>query len=190
MADFDKAFRVTIIGNEGGYNPGIGEKETYMGIDRGANPAWPGWRIIDVYKLNNSGIRTPRLNMLLSQNLVLQTNIQKFYKTNYWNTVKLDNVTDQQLANNLFDCSVNQGEGLARRFMQEACNVVIEATKSIIRPLVLDHVIGAQTLGTFNALPLAELNTELNVLRLTSYKEDAGWAEWSEVWVKRLISYK
>jgi hypothetical protein len=50
MADYTKAFKITIIGNEGGYNPGIGEKETYMGIDRGANPHWPGWLIIDGIK--------------------------------------------------------------------------------------------------------------------------------------------
>ena len=119
MADFLTAYAITILKNEGGYNPGTGEKETYRGIDRGANPDWLGWRIIDVYKRDNPGANTAKMNVILSQNNALQIYIQKFFKADYWDVVNLDQVTDQQLANNLFDCSVNQGEGMARKFMQE-----------------------------------------------------------------------
>lgn len=80
MSDFILAYKVTILGNEGGYNPGIGEKETYMGIDRGANPSWNGWKVIDTIKQNNPGLTTAKMNLLLSQNIALQSIIEKFYK--------------------------------------------------------------------------------------------------------------
>ena len=189
MADFIKAYQITILGNEGGYNPGIGEKETYRGVDRGANPKWDGWPIIDSIKKNNPNLSIGKMNMLLSQNIALQHNIEKFYKTNYWDAVNLDNVTDQQLANNLFDCSVNQGEGRARRFMQMACNYVAASQKSTIKSLIIDGQIGSATLLAFNALPAASLNAEINQEREASYRTDAGYTEWGKVWAKRLIAY-
>jgi lysozyme family protein len=189
MADFTKAYKITILGNEGGYNPGIGEKETYRGIDRGANPQWGGWPIIDDIKKSNPNLNTGKMDMLLFQNISLQSNIEKFYKANYWDIVNLDNVTDQQLANNLFDCSVNQGTGRARQFMQIACNYVIASQKSTIKPLIIDKQIGPATLFAFNSLPPAMLNTEINIEREASYRTDAGYAEWAKVWAKRLINY-
>jgi hypothetical protein len=189
MADFTKAYKITILGNEGGYNPGIGEKETYRGVDRGANPHWSGWLIIDDIKRNNPNLSTGKMDILLSQNIALQANIEKFYKANYWDTVNLDSVTDQQLANNLFDCSVNQGEGRARRFMQIACNYVITSYKSTIKPLIIDNQIGQTTLLAFNSLPPTMLNAEINLEREASYRTDAGYAEWAKVWAKRLIPY-
>ncbi|WP_158993476.1 glycosyl hydrolase 108 family protein [Mucilaginibacter sp. L196] len=189
MADFGIAFRITILGNEGGYNPGIGEKETYRGIDRGANPGWAGWKIVDVYKRDNPGTSEAKLNVLLSQNNALQLNIQQFYKEGYWDVVNLDKAIDQQLANNLFDCSVNQGEGMARKFMQLACNQVMTYTHSTLKMLVVDRVIGPATLAAFNSLPPADLMQEINVERLNSYKLDAGWNEWNHVWEKRLLNY-
>jgi len=189
MADFQQAFKITILGNEGGYNTGIGEKETYMGIDRGANPTWNGWINIDVIKKNNPRLTTSKINLLLSQNISLQSSIEKFYKTNYWDTVNLDNVKDQQLANNLFDCSVNQGEGTARRIMQTACNYVLRAVKVAIKPLIVDGKIGKLTLAVFNNLPPAKLNAEINAEREASYRSDKDYAAWGKVWEQRLKPY-
>jgi lysozyme family protein len=189
MADFITAFKITILGNEGGYNPGIGEKETYMGIDRGANPGWDGWNSIDAIKKNNPGLSTGKMNLILSQNLGLQANIEKFYKANYWDTVSLDNVKDQQLANNVFDCSVNQGTGLAGKFMQVACNYVITAYKVAVKPLIIDRQVGRLTLAVFNGLPAAQLNAEINAEREASYRSDSQYAEWGKVWEKRLKQY-
>lgn len=192
MADFTKAYKITILGNEGGYNPGIGEKETYAGVDRGANPNWSGWRTIDNVKAANNGmISAARMNMLLATNTQLQNNLAIFYEKNYWDTVKLDDVTDQQLANNLFDCSVNQGEGLARRFMQVACNELIENSGgSSVAPLIIDHLIGPDTLKAFNLLPAEQLMQQINSLREASYRQDEDFKEWGKVWLKRLVKYE
>jgi lysozyme family protein len=129
------------------------------------------------------------MNLVLSQNLSLQAGIEKFYKANYWDTVNLDKVKDQQLANNLFDCSVNQGEGLARKLMQLACNYVIATVKVAIKPLIVDRQIGPATINTFNQLPPALLNAEINAEREASYRADSQYAEWGKVWKKRLKQY-
>lgn len=189
MADFTEAYKITILQNEGGYNPGKGEKETYRGIDRGANPNWKGWQIVDACKKANLGISEIKLNLLLSQNNALQLNIQLFYKKNYWDVISLDKVSDQQLANNLFDCSVNQGSGMAAKSMQVACNYTIEVTKSSIKELAVDKNIGLATLDAFNSLPALRLNTEINAEREASYRTDAGYAQWGKVWAKRLLTY-
>jgi lysozyme family protein len=188
MADFIKAFKITILGNEGGYNPGIGEKETYMGIDSGATPHWDGWKIIDQVK-SNPGISIHKMNLLLNSDNALQQNIHNFYQINYWNPLKLNQVNDQQIANNLFDCSVNQGEGLARKLMQLACNSVIAFSQTTAKPLVIDKQIGSVTLSAINALPAAKIYAAIDAERQASYRMDSGYAEWGKVWEKRLIPY-
>jgi lysozyme family protein len=190
MANFQISFQKTIIGNEGGYNPGIGEHETYKGIDRGANPRWSGWAVIDRVKQNNPGAAVSELNALFAQNTALQSNIWSFYKANYWDVVNLDNVNDQQLANNLFDCSVNQGSGEACKFLQLACNAVISDTQSDIAHLTVDRIIGHGSLNAINTLPPANIMAEINAERTASYRLDSGYAEWGKVWISRLNQYQ
>jgi len=190
MADFQTAFKITILGNEGGYNPGIGERETYKGIDRGANPGWSGWKIIDALTDANPHLSVDEVNEALAKNSELQANIAAFYRINYWQPVALDAVNDQQLANNLFDCSVNQGEGLARKFMQQACNVVIGESNSLLKTLVVDKQIGPETLNAVNTLPASKLMDAINSLRLASYQDDSEFSEWGSIWEKRLLKYK
>lgn len=194
MAEFLPAYRRTVLGFEKGYNPGIGEKETYMGIDRGANPNWSGWHIIDNIKKANPNISAARMNMILATNKQLQDNIISFFKAGYWDTCNLDKIADQQLANNIFDCSVNQGSGRACRFMQIACNYVIHALPNDdllkkLRPLVIDGQVGIATISAFNALPPADLNKEINSERDASYRQDKGYSMWGKVWEHRLTDY-
>lgn len=188
MADFNKAFAIT-KGNEGGYNPGIGEKETYEGIDRGANPNWPGWKLIDQIKHDHPGITVKEMNTILGSNIELQADIQKFYKLNYWDPFQGDKIKDQQVANNLFDCSVNQGEGIARRFMQQACNDVITNTNSRLPRLALDGVIGPATLASLNSLSALKLNFLINQYREERYRDSEGFAAHGAVWLSRLKRY-
>jgi len=189
MADFSKAYDITIYGNEGGYDPGVDENETYRGIDRGENPGWNGWQIIDVYKRDYPLASVAKMNVLLNGNNILQQKIVSFYKANYWDAVNLDKVNNQQLANNLFGCSVNQGSGLACRFMQHACNTVINQAQSALAPLAIDLQIGPATLNAFNQLPADQLNAAINTEREASYRKDAGFAQWGQVWLKRLKNY-
>jgi lysozyme family protein len=189
MADFEKAYKITILANEGGYNPGKGEKETYMGIDRGANPHWSGWPLIDKIKADHPGITAHEMNIVLGGNAGLQADIKNFYKAGYWDTVKLDQVKDQQLANNLFDCSVNQGSGIACKFMQQACNTVIDSSAAKLPKLAVDLNPGIKTLSSLNSLPPAKIMNAINMLRSERYHQSNGFTEWGHVWLNRLTSY-
>jgi lysozyme family protein len=189
MADFKKAFAIT-MGNEGGYSfdaqdPG---GETYKGISRVYNPHWGGWAYIDQVKQQNPGATHLQLSKLLAANADLQANIQDFYKAGYWDTFKGDLVKDQQLANNMFDCSVNQGD-ISRFIMQDACNAVMEQVGSPMPRLAVDGAIGTRTVSTFNSLSYPKLNVAINQLRTEHWEKDSDWPIYKNVWLARLKNY-
>jgi lysozyme family protein len=133
------------------------------------------------------------MNSVLSQNPAFQADIARFFKSDYWDPLKLDQVSDQQIANNLFDCSVNQGEGLARLFMQRAANFVIDDKKLVYPLLKVDGAIGPETLKRIGQLchdAPAALMQNINVKREASYRSDKQWLQWGKVWVARLVPYK
>lgn len=190
MADFNLTWP-KIKDNEGGYNPGDKTiNETYMGIDRGYNPKWEGWKIIDSLKPRS----TTAMNTALRSNIPLQSAITKFYKINYWDTVRLSDINDQQVADNLMDCSVNQGTGISTRNMQFACNGVIMHEGMKLTPLIVDGAIGAKTLAMVNILPSELVFNEINTLRRNRYLDIANKNPnkkvWLKTWLNRLVAYK
>jgi len=114
MADFDIAFKKVII-FEGGYIDDKDDKggETKFGISKRSFP--------------NIDIRELTLN-----------NAKQIYKENYWNKIKGDLIDDQDIANNIFDCSVNCGSSTSIRLLQKVINVKI------------DGILGSITLGSLN----------------------------------------
>lgn len=187
MADFTIAYRKTVLGNEGGYNPGIGENETYMGIDRAMNKHWSGWQIIDHIKAAMPGVSVARMNMLLNTNAQLQSNIATFYKVNYWDTMRLDDINDQQVANNLFDGSVNPCIEPAAKVFQMACNEVKQGC------LKEDGVIGSASIACINSLDAKHVFDIINAIREGNYRQEVvinpHKKQWLPVWLKRLIEY-
>jgi lysozyme family protein len=106
MADFLIAHKRT--GRyEGGYanDPQDRGGETYKGIARIMHSKWPGWNIIDEYKRTfgplkrGQTIPDPRLTELELQ----------FYRTEFWNKIRGDEIFDQDIANMIYDDAVNAG---------------------------------------------------------------------------------
>lgn len=177
MADFNSADQIRKA-NEGLYNPGgRGIAETYAGIDRKANPNWHGWAVIDSHK----PALTPAMNLALSHDKQLQADIINFYVNNYWNPLKLSQVVDQNIANNLYDCAVNQGVGIAAKFMQRAAGVPV------------DGIVGPKTLAVINLGNYENVYNEINKLRLERYINTANsnpdFKQWLPVWKRRLVPY-
>lgn len=188
MANFDPAYKITVFGNEGFYNPGNGEAETYEGLDRSQHPNNPIWPIIDGYKKQNPGITVRQMNAFLAANTTIQASIHAYYKSDFWDDMRLDGVDDQQVANNLFDCNINPCIESAHRVMQEACNRVKPGS------LVIDGKIGPATIACVNMLNTISLNTAINNIREANYRErvkrSPNMAPWLSVWLRRLVSYK
>lgn len=173
MADFSISYGITNA-NEGGYDPGTNEAETAMGVDRSQNPHWSGWQIVDSYKPCN----TAEMNHNLRNNPDFAEALRNFYKPNYWDVLKLDLITDQPIANNLYDCSVNQGSGIAARFMQQAAGATA------------DGIVGQQTLNAVNAGDAEAIYNKINELRKERYENTHNFAGWGHVWLSRLTPYE
>lgn len=119
MAEFAKAFEKT-MGHEGGYvhDPDDAGGETYRGVARRYHPDWSGWPQIDAAKTN------PDFPQSLRTNETLQEAVRSFYKQHFWNSFWGDHQTNQGIAEELFDTSVNMGTHRGVLFLQKALNIL------------------------------------------------------------------
>ena len=104
MADFASAFAATMKA-EGGYvnDPQDPGGETYKGVARKMNSKWDGWILVDMAKRQNN------FPANLDSNIALQDKIKAFYETGYWDKIRGDDITDQRVAECIFDFAVNAG---------------------------------------------------------------------------------
>lgn len=146
MADFKTAYNITMA-HEGGYanNPADTGGETWKGIARKKHPDWPGWTLIDKAK---HGDFPANLNSVPN----LQYFVEQFYKVKFWDYLKLDQINNQKIANELFDTSVNMGQGIAALFLQRSLNVSNRNGKDY-PDLQVDGAIGAITVNAVNNHP-------------------------------------
>lgn len=118
MANFGIAYKRTNIW-EGFYsnNPNDSGGETLYGISRVKGTAFPEfWKLVDQFKLQPN---FPN-NMAGNQQLIkMKTD---WYKRNYWDVFKGDDIKNQGIANQLYDISVNKGQPTAVRFLHSALN--------------------------------------------------------------------
>jgi len=129
MADFKLAAEIT-LGHEGGLSndPDDIGKMTYRGISRHFFPGWEGWTIIDRIiakypdSLLNLHILTKKINEEGGEEL--NDLVWEFYKITFWNVHRLDDCNSQKIANELFDSSVNIGNGTVARWLQEDLNAL------------------------------------------------------------------
>ncbi len=133
MADFN-LYYPKLKKYEGGYaseayakKRGDSGGETYKGIARNYNKDWEGWKIIDAYIAKqrvakndpkwtppwNSYIKDPRLDDLAKQRS----------KKNYWDVLRLDEVKNQALAEQIGDYAFNSGVGSVAKYTQRFAGV-------------------------------------------------------------------
>jgi len=119
MADFDKAFEVT-MGHEGGYvhDPDDPGGETYKGVARDRHPTWRGWAVIDKKK------NEPNFPKNLDGDEDLQECIKEFYKITFWDHLCGDLIPDDDIAIEMFDTGVNMGVYWASMFLQQTLNLL------------------------------------------------------------------
>lgn len=136
MIRFDEAFENTIKW-EGKYSNDKYDTggETYMGISRVHHPDWNGWKIID--KNRNEGMGLDGHDILLS--------VKDFYKKNYWDKIKGDELIDQKIANKVFDVAVNMGIGTSIKFLQTGLNILNRCQK-LYQNISIDGKIGNKTI--------------------------------------------
>jgi lysozyme family protein len=69
------------------------------------NSKWSGWVTIDLLKQQS------KFPQNLENSAALQTSVSDFYETNYWDKVQGDALSNQMVANSIFDFAVNAGVG-------------------------------------------------------------------------------
>lgn len=186
MADFLPAFLNTAK-TEGGYSnyPNDTGGETYAGISRKNWPNWGGWRYLDEIKKID---KTPSyINVKMGSNQNVQALVQEFYKTNFWYSLNLQWLNDQQLANNVYDFAVSSGTGTAAKRLQIAAN-------SICGDLVVDGQIGSKTISAINKLDAKAVYDAFNQQRKAYYDRiianNPSQAQFRNSWYSRITPYK
>lgn len=188
MADFEAAYSKTMA-HEGGYSndPNDAGGETYRGIARVYNGGWDGWDVIDASK------GEPDFPECLDEIYSLQTSVHEFYKENYWDVNRLDDVYDQDVAEEMFDTGVNMGVGRAAKFLQQALNY-LNRNGALYSDLIVDGAIGSASLNALDIV-LSDgdgtiLLTMLNVLQGQHYMEymskSPSQEKYARGWFKRV----
>lgn len=117
LISYKKAMKV-----EGGYanDPDDSGGETWRGISRKNHPNWKGWGIVDRVRL-----LTPdkeRLERLLGADVELQNLVLDFYKKVFWDVMRLDEVLEQSICDELFESGINLNHEVVVEFLQMAIN--------------------------------------------------------------------
>lgn len=187
MAKFEIAEKLTGI-NEGGYANNKKDRggETYAGIARNFWGSWAGWKIIDKYKSDYKKAKTKlTLAAWINASAKVATEpvrnlVVQFYKVNFWDLNKLDQINDQQLANTIYDFGVNSGKGRAVQFLEQIFGVK------------KDGIMDPEVIKLANNSDPEVIYKKYNAAREAAYRSWAvgDQAEFLESWLSRLKPYK
>ena len=128
---------------EGGYCNVAGDAggETIFGIARNMHPNLKLWEYVDTYKKGLAPFdksKYKELEKLCSGNIQFKEEMEKFYKREFWDKIKGEQIECQESANAIYDFAVNSGVKRAVEYAQETLGVFS------------DGVMGEKTLGALN----------------------------------------
>lgn len=112
-----KTFTKGYFANEDGYG------ESLFGIRRLAFPSWKGWNIVDTNKMFASD--DAELSRMCLACEELKRYRDEHYKALMWDNLLLDNIKDQQVANNILDCEIEFGDSVAASCLQEVIDTQV-----------------------------------------------------------------
>jgi lysozyme family protein len=193
MAEFSIADAITRR-NEGGWQnmpddtgnnrQGYG---TYKGLASAKQPGWKGWPIVaaeiakkpiqPAYGSKAYRAWVSELNATLEANDELQRLVDAYYKVNFWDVNRLDELRSQGAANHVYDHGVNRGTGTAAILLQKVLGVMA------------DGDIGPVTIAAANKLPDGELEALYRKARKIDYarlvEKNPSLAQYKNVWLAR-----
>ena len=166
MADFGPAFE-RMIHDEGGFQltniPGDRGGQTYAGIARNANPNWPGWALVDRQEMG--GQLTPM--------------VREFYRVNYWDRIRGDEIADQQIAETIFNFGVNAGVVLAIKLAQVVAGAVPDGG---IGPKTIELLNRCTTKGFMASYAIAKIQRYANICN-----KDRSQSKFLLGWINRTL---
>lgn len=171
MAIFEQAFKV-ILGYEGEYSDDEGDRggKTKYGITE------------TVARLSGYHGDMKELPLETARNI---------YKIGYWDSIDLDLVTDQKIAEELFDVAVNMGPGTAVFLVQEALNLLNRNGQSW-PDIKQDGIMGPETIKVLNQVITTDrdaLVKVINGLQFMTYvyitRKNPTQEKFFRGWIKR-----
>ena len=129
---------------------------TFMGIYQGAFPQLDLWKVIR-QKMQQYNGDMKLVGSMLYNNATVREMVQAFYKKEFWDKARLDEVVSQQIANEIFVAGVNMG-------MKKA---VMLAQKLVGVPA--DGVMGPKTLAAINKYDDAAFDEMYDILETDHY---------------------
>lgn len=130
---------------------------TFMGIYQGAFPQLDLWKVIR-QKMQQYNGDMKLVGSMLYNNATVREMVEAFYKKEFWDKARLDEVVSQQVANEIFVAGVNMG-------MKKA---VMLAQKLVCVPA--DGVMGPKTLTAINKYDDAVFDEMYDVLEIDHYE--------------------
>jgi len=176
VADFKKAF-IKTMGHEGGYvyDPDDAGGETYRGISRRFHPSWEGWEIIE--KIKKIVEKRNDFRAVIDINHEVQSAVREFYREHYWDRFQGDLIPAQEIAEELFDTSVNMGIHRAVIFLQQGLNLLNRNQKNY-PDIVEDGDFGPQTLKTLKIYLKLENNDHSSLLTIMNTLQGMHYIEY------------
>lgn len=130
---------------------------TFMGVYQGAFPNLDLWKTVR-QKVQQANGSMKLAGSMLYNNVAVREMINEFYKKEFWDKARLDEVVSQQIANEIFVAGVNMG-------MKKA---VMLAQKLVGVPA--DGLVGPKTLAAINKYDDAAFDEMYDVLETDHYE--------------------
>jgi lysozyme family protein len=184
-ASFEKAQGLVKLA-EAGYSDDRGDNGNYISTPDGKRFIGTNHGIsapiLDEY-FKSQGIKR-LLTKSDMKNLSYETAL-KIYKSDYWDAQNLSELSDQNVANIIYDGCVNQGSDAMRSIVRNALEENgIEISDD-------DVIFSKKVLSKANSLDQVELFNSIKKFRESRYKESETFSRHGEGWLNRLdnISY-
>lgn len=143
MADFQPAFE-RMIRDEGGFVlhnvPGDRGGQTYAGIARNMHPKWPGWAAIDAKNDPSAQL------------------VYDFYRSNFWDDIRGDQIENQAVASDIFNFYVNTGRPA-------------KVLAQIVAGVTPDGSFGPRTVAAINTLDPEKFVLAYALSKITRYRD-------------------
>ena len=148
-----------------------GEKGyTYMGIYEYAHPSWEGWS--KIRKVLAEEKIPGKASTMLYYDKELTKMVMEFYKREFWDKMRLDEVHNQNTAEEMMVFGVNAGVRNAVRLAQTVVGTAV------------DGVIGSKTLAALNAYDGDKFSVEYDKEEIRYYERLVAKNEKFRIYLK------
>jgi hypothetical protein len=148
---------------------------TFMGIYETANPNWQGWGQVRAAINAYGDMKKASVALYNDDDLVAQ--VGKFYKINYWDVMRLDEINSYQKQAEMFIFGVNAG-----------CKNAIKAAQKVVG-VTMDGILGAITLAAINAYNEVSFNKDYDRAEIAYYRAiisaNPTLARYERGWINR-----